>query len=261
MDKFIIFKVLIYFIIYSFFGWTLESIRKTYVQRKPVNSGFLYGPLCPIYGIGALIMLAFLEKFRSNIIVLFIIGVVVLSIWEYLVGILLETIFHTKYWDYSENKFNIQGRVCLKNSIYWGILGVIFIQYIHPFISVQIDKIPQTILIISSITITICIVIDLIITTIKITNIQTKLETLREITEKLKEQFEEITKAEINKSINKEAIQKLIEELKYKQTKIKRKLYKTTNRLRKAFPTMKSEAIEKIGEILNQKIEIRKNKK
>ena len=261
MDKFIIFKILTFFIIYSFFGWTLESVLKTYIQRKPVNSGFLYGPLCPIYGIGALIMLAFLESFKNNIILLFIIGFIVLSIWEYIVGLLLEKIFHTKYWDYSENKFNIQGRVCLMNSVFWGILGVLFIQYIHPFISTQIDKIPQNVLIILSISLTIAIIIDLIVTIIKITNIQTKLETLKEITEKLKEQLEEIKKAEKNKSLNKESLQTIIEDLKYKQTKIKRKLYKITNRLRKAFPTMKSDVIEKMSEILSQKIEIRKNKK
>lgn len=261
MDKFIIFKILTFFIIYSFFGWILESVLKTYIQRKPVNSGFLYGPLCPIYGIGALIMLTFLEQFKNNILLLFIIGFIVLSIWEYLVGLLLEKIFHTKYWDYSENKFNIQGRVCLMNSIFWGILGVVFIQYIHPFISMQIKKVPQNVLIILSISITVAIIIDFIVTIIKITNIQSKLETLREITEKLKEQLEEIKKAEKNKSLNKEALQTIIEDLKYRQTKIKRKLYRITNRLRKAFPTMKSDVIEKISEILNQKIEIRKNKK
>ena len=243
-------KILMYFIIYSFFGWTLESILKTCIQRKPVNSGFLYGPFCPIYGIGALIMLAFLENFKDNTILLFIIGFIILSIWEYLVGVLLEKIFHTKYWDYSQNKFNFQGRVCLMNSIFWGILGVVFIQYIHPFMSLQIDKIPETILIIITTFIAICMVIDLNITIVKTTNIQTKLESLKEI-----------KKIDKNKSVNKEAIQTMIDELKYRQTKIKRKLYKQVNRLRKAFPTMKSEAIEKISETLNQKIEIRKNRK
>lgn len=261
MDKFIIFKILTFFIIYSFFGWILESVLKTYLQRKPVNSGFLYGPVCPIYGIGALIMLVFLESFKNNIILLFIIGFIVLSIWEYLVGLLLEKIFHTKYWDYSENKFNIQGRVCFMNSVFWGILGVVFIQYIHPFISTQLEKIPQNVLIILSSVIAGAIIIDFIVTIIKITNIQTKLEMLKEITEKLKEKLEEIKKLEKNKTLNNESLQTIIEDLKYKQTKINRKLYKVTNRLRKAFPTMKSDLIERINEFLNQKIEIRKNKK
>lgn len=261
MNQLIIFKLIMFFMIYSFFGWTLESILKTCIQRKPVNSGFLYGPFCPIYGIGALIMLIFLKSFKDNIILLFIIGFIILSIWEYLVGVLLEKTFHTKYWDYSQNKFNFQGRICLMNSIFWGALGVVFIQYIHPFISLQIDKVPETMLIIISTFLAIYMIIDLNITIVKTTNIQTKIENLKEITEKLKEQLEEIKKIDKNKTVNKEAIQTMIDELKYRQTKIKRKLYKQVNRLRKAFPTMKSEAMEKISETLNQKIEIRKNRK
>lgn len=245
--------------IYSFLGWLLESVVKTYAQKKIVNSGFLYGPFCPIYGIGALIMLAFLESFKNSTILLFLIGFVVLSIWEYIVGFMLEKTFHTKYWDYSNNKFNFQGRVCLMNSTFWGILGVVFIKYIHPFISTQVDRIPEKAIVIVSLLLALYMVIDLIITIVKITNIQTKLESLKEITENLNEQLKQIKK--LDKSINKESIQNVIDELKYKQTKIKRKLYRITNRLRKAFPTMKSETIEKIGEILNQKIEIRKNKK
>lgn len=106
-----IIKILAYFIIYSFFGWVMESALKTYIQKKPVNSGFLYGPFCPIYGFGAIIMFLFLDNFRSNPILLFIISFIILSVWEYAVGWLLEKIFHTKYWDYTENRFNIKGRV------------------------------------------------------------------------------------------------------------------------------------------------------
>ncbi len=261
MDQSVIFKLIMYFIIYSFFGWVLESVFKTYLQKKLVNSGFLHGPVCPIYGVGALIMLLFLDKFRGNIIAIFIIGFVVLSVWEYIVGVLLEKIFKTKYWDYSDNKFNFQGRVCLMNSIFWGILAVIFIQFVHPFISMQVDKIPNTALIVVTSTIMLGMLVDFIVTIVRITNIQSKVEKLREITEKLNEQLKQMKKTEKNKALNMEAIQSVVNDLKHKQTKIKRRLYRTTNRLRKAFPTMKSETIEKIGEMLNQKIEIKKIKK
>ena len=261
MDQSVIFKLIMYFIIYSFFGWVLESVFKTYLQKKLVNSGFLHGPVCTIYGVGALIMLLFLDKFRGNIIAIFIIGFVVLSVWEYIVGVLLEKIFKTKYWDYSDNKFNFQGRVCLMNSIFWGILAVIFIQFVHPFISMQVDKIPNTALIVVTSTIMLGMLVDFIVTIVRITNIQSKVEKLREITEKLNEQLKQMKKTEKNKALNMEAIQSVVNDLKHKQTKIKRRLYRTTNRLRKAFPTMKSETIEKIGEMLNQKIEIKKIKK
>ena len=112
------FEIIIYFITYSFLGWVMESIFRSISERKIINTGFLKGPFCPIYGVGAIIMLLFLKRFADNLAVLFTISVVVLTIWEYLVGVLLEKLFHTKYWDYSKNKFNFQGRICLTNSIF-----------------------------------------------------------------------------------------------------------------------------------------------
>lgn len=256
MDNFI--KLLFCFIVYSFFGWILESVVKTVVQKKFVNSGFLYGPFCPIYGFGAVIMLIFLQSFKNNLLILFVIAFIVLSVWEYIVGWVLEKLFKTKYWDYSENKFNIHGRVCLMNSLFWGFLGVVFIQYMHPFIREKIDLIPQNILIYVTLIISIAIVVDLIISIVKLNNIQLKLEKLNEISNTIKEKLEELKNIKDNAQINKENVQQIIDELKYNQTKIKRRLLKQTNRLKKAFPTMKSEAIEKLNEFLNQKIENRK---
>lgn len=123
----IIIKTLDYFFIYSFIGWVLESVYKTIYEKKLVNSGFLYGPFCPIYGLGALIMYAFLSGYNDNPLHVFVIGFVILSIWEYIVAWAIEKVLHEKYWDYSNNKFNINGRVCLLNSLFWGILGVIYI--------------------------------------------------------------------------------------------------------------------------------------
>lgn len=252
-----IIKIIAYFIIYSFFGWVMESVLKTCLQKKPVNSGFLHGPFCPIYGFGAIIMFLFLDKFKTNIFLLFISAFVILSIWEYIVGWLLEKLFHTKYWDYTQNKYNIKGRVCLMNSLFWGLLGVIFTKYIHPFIVEKIDVIPAQILIFSTIIIAIAIIIDVIVSSVKVTNIKGKLEKLKEITNSIKEKIEELD----TKQVNKESMQAIIEELKNKQMKLKRKLIKQTNRLKKAFPTIKSETIEKINEFLKEKKEsIKKGK-
>lgn len=119
----------------------MESTVKSISQRKIINTGFLIGPLCPIYGIGAIIILLFLERFHNNLFLLFIMAIIVLTLWEYLVGVLLEKMFNTKYWDYSNKKFNFQGRICLVNSICWGVLAVIFIKYIHPFVQQIISKV------------------------------------------------------------------------------------------------------------------------
>lgn len=250
-------KIILYFILYSFFGWVMESVLKTIVQKKPVNSGFLYGPFCPIYGFGAIIMFLFLQGFKENILLLFIIAFFVLSTWEYLVGWMLEKIFHAKYWDYTEYKFNIKGRVCLLNSLFWGFLGVMFIRYIHPFIVEKIDIIKVNDVLFITIILSVIMLVDLIISIIKVKNITIKLEKLKEITNLIKEKIDELE----TKQINKETIQLAIEDLKYKQARIRRKLLKQTNRLKKAFPSMKSEAIEKINEFLKEKKEnIRKGK-
>ena len=138
-------NIIFYFLIYSFLGWCLESIYKSILNRKPTNSGFLYGPFCPMYGIGAVIMIM-AGKLTNNIFTTFIMAFCIFSIWEYIVAVVLEKLFKTKYWDYSNLKFNFQGRICLKNSIYWGILGVLLIYVIQPLIESLTNKLPEDIL-------------------------------------------------------------------------------------------------------------------
>ena len=140
------YEYIVFFLVFSFIGWVLECLYKSILQKKIVNSGFLYGPVCPIYGFGALFMYLSLINVSNDIIVLFIFGLVVLSIYEYLVGWFLEVTFKVKYWDYSTYKFNINGRVCLKNSMFWGILGVIFMKLLVPIYNSFIYDIPQNFL-------------------------------------------------------------------------------------------------------------------
>ena len=255
-DYIYIVKIILYFIVYSLLGWVMESVLKTVVQKKPVNSGFLYGPFCPIYGFGAIIMLLFLNNFKERPILLFAIAFFILSMWEYLVGWMLEKIFHTKYWDYTKNKFNIKGRVCLLNSLFWGFLGVVFIRYMHPFVVAKIDIIKINQLLFLTMSLSVIILVDLIISIIKVKNISINLERLKELTNVIKEKIDELE----TKQINKETLQLAIEDLKYKQATIKRKLLKQTNRLKKAFPTMKSDVIERINEFLKDKKESMRGK-
>ena len=135
-------SLLAYFMVYAFIGWVLESTYKSILQKRIVNSGFLHGPICPIYGYGAMIMYLSLKDVTDNIFVLFAFGVIVLSVFEYIVGLFLEIVFKTKYWDYSNKKFNIHGRVCLLNSMYWGVLGIVFMKGIHPAVEHLVDLVP-----------------------------------------------------------------------------------------------------------------------
>lgn len=138
MDFRILLNLTIYYIIYSFIGWAYESILKSVEQKKLVNSGFLFGPFCPIYGIGVVIILVFLNWLKGNNVLLFITAFFILSLWEYLVGWSLEKLFNTKYWNYSEFKFNIKGRICLLASMAWAVLSVLLINSIHPIIEKRV---------------------------------------------------------------------------------------------------------------------------
>lgn len=250
-------NILTYFLLYSFLGWILESVFKSILLKKPVNSGFLNGPFCPIYGIGAIIMLLFLQRFKDNIILLFFISFFILSLWEYVVGFLLEEIFKTKYWDYSDHKINIHGRVCLTNSIFWGILGVLFINYINPFVAQKMSLLDSQIILYLDIILSIGIIIDCIISVTSILEIDTALKYIDELNHEIKNKLDEINI--ISKTIDKskESMQLIIDELNKKRERFIKKLYKRIYRLKNAFPTMKS---EKITEILNHKL-YNRNKK
>ena len=238
-------EIIIYFITYSFLGWVMESIFRSISERKIINTGFLKGPSCPIYGVGAIIMLLFLKRFADNLAVLFIVSVVVLTIWEYLVGVLLEKLFHTKYWDYSKNKFNFQGRICLTNSIFWGILGVVFVKYIHPAIENLIEKIDVRILIFVYSILGIVILVDMITSIVKVKNIKVTLEKIEKLNNEIREKLKE------------ENVQYIIEQLKYKRNKTILRLYKNVYRLKKAFPAINT---KEITEVLSKKVELKEIK-
>ena len=135
-------SVILYFIIYSFLGWCCETVYCSILQKKFVNRGFLYGPLCPIYGCGALLVLYLLRDVRASILPLFLSGMVVTTILEYLTSILLEKLFHMKWWDYSALPFNINGRVCLLNSCEFGALSVFVVMVLHPAVTRLVGRIP-----------------------------------------------------------------------------------------------------------------------
>ena len=233
-------EIIMYFITYSFLGWVMESIFRSICERKLINTGFLIGPFCPIYGVGAIIMLLFLKNFSNNILLLFVVSIIVLTIWEYLVGVLLEKLFHTKYWDYSNNKFNFQGRICLMNSLFWGILGVVFVKFIHSMIENLISKIDIRILAFVYSIIAIVMIVDMIVSIIKVKNIKVTLEKIEKLNAEIKEKLKEIS-----------------EETIIKRDKAMLRLYKNVYRLKKAFPAINT---KEITEILNKKVELKEIK-
>ena len=122
-------------IIYSFLGWTLEVIYHFYTERRFVNRGFLYGPLCPIYGSTAVLLILTLTPVSNNYIWIFVGGAIAASLIELITGYLMELFFHAKWWDYSKERFNVKGYICLKFSFLWGVLALVFIKIINPSVS------------------------------------------------------------------------------------------------------------------------------
>jgi uncharacterized membrane protein len=129
-----LYHLISWFIIYSFFGWVWETAYVSIKEGKYVNRGFINGPLCTIYGCGAVAVYLILQPLENNLLFLFLGGIVVTTMLEYITAVLMESIFHTSWWDYSDRKLNFQGRICLEASLGWGAFSVILFRVLHPLV-------------------------------------------------------------------------------------------------------------------------------
>lgn len=180
------------FITYSFIGWIIEIIDRFKVNKKIVNRGFLIGPYIPIYGCCAIVMVLLLHSVK-NPITLFTSSILIASIGEYATSYIMEKVFHARWWDYSDYKYNLNGRICLINCLGFGILGFILIKYLNNFFYNIYSNLNETTLnIIFYILITIFI-IDLIVSfkvIFKVKNMSLKFknpDNTNEITKKVRE--------------------------------------------------------------------------
>lgn len=138
-------NLILYFFIFAFLGWVLETIYSFIVLGHFTKRGFLFGPFCPIYGFGAIIMILALNKYKNNIIKLFLYSIVIFSGFEYLAGFLIDAIFSIRLWDYTLDFLNLNGRISIFYSISWGIIAIIFLKYIFPFIEKIVNFLIQKI--------------------------------------------------------------------------------------------------------------------
>ncbi|MEA1975767.1 MAG: putative ABC transporter permease [Bacillota bacterium] len=126
------------FFIFSFLGWSIEVIYAYFKNKRFVNRGFLFSPICPIYGVGVVSIYISVKLINSfitfnntfDIIIAFLIVTLVTSILEYITGDVLEKLFHTRWWDYSEQKLNFKGHICIKFSLIWGLAGTLVVYFI-----------------------------------------------------------------------------------------------------------------------------------
>lgn len=142
----LLYRILWIFFIYSFFGWILETIAAVAKKKKFVNRGVLNGPLCGVYGIAALVIMAGTEELRDSWFFLFLGSMILATVIEWFTGKFLEKIHHHRWWDYSERKWNLDGYICLQYSIIWGLLGAFCVKYANPMLFKLYRMIPFSVL-------------------------------------------------------------------------------------------------------------------
>lgn len=202
------------FMIYSIIGWIVEIIHSYFYTKKIANRGFLIGPYCPIYGLGTVFMTAISTTTSNDLFGIFAKSMIVCALLEYTTSYAMEKLFKKRWWDYSNRKYNLNGRICLENLVLFGIAGCILIKFTNPFFINIIDNIPGLIANIISITIGIIFVGD-IITSYIIVN-----------------KFKNVKFSEKDSTI--ELKDKMYEDLNY-----------ITKRLVKAFPQLKESKLRK----------------
>ena len=134
------------FVFYSFAGWLMEVCVGILRNRKVINRGFLIGPICPIYGTGAL-LLSFILREPENPFVIFCVAVVGSAVLEYVVSYLMEKLFRVRWWDYTNRVFNINGRICVESVVSFGVIGVLILNVINPWLLSILGSLPSNFLI------------------------------------------------------------------------------------------------------------------
>ncbi len=196
-----IYFILLYFFVYGFLGWCTEVGFAAFKTHHFVNRGFLNGPICPIYGVGVTAVITVLTPYKSDIIVLYILSVVLVTILEGLTGWAMDKIFHNKWWDYSDMPLNIGGYVCLLFSIVWGFACLFIIYFIQPLVHDLLAFIPTIVGIILIIILGITLIADLYVTASTIFKFNRRLAAMEKIAAEMHEISEQIGQEIFEKTI------------------------------------------------------------
>lgn len=184
-----------FFYFYCFFGWCFESAFVSIKSKHPVNRGFMRGPFLPLYGSGAIMMLVVSMPFQDNLWLTYIAGCVGATVLEYVTGVTMEALFKVRYWDYSEQKFNFQGQICLSSSLAWGGLTILMTRVVHKWVEGVAFYLPMNILNAVTFVVTIYIVVDFTLSfkaAIDLRDILIKMEAAREELERVQKRLDVI---------------------------------------------------------------------
>ena len=160
MYQYSIIQWLFFFYFYCFFGWIFESTYVSLKSRKFVNRGFMRGPFLPIYGSGAIMMLVVSMPFQDNIFLTYVAGCIGATALELVTGMAMEALFKVRYWDYSNQKFNYKGHICLSSTVAWGFLTILMTEFLHKGVEKIIFAIPVMVVNAVTVIVTVYIIID-----------------------------------------------------------------------------------------------------
>lgn len=156
------------FFVFSAIGWAIECTYRSLGERRTINSGFLYGPMCPIYGTGCLvfdiILVPLSEPIEKRLIIVLLLGMLLADIVEYATSYIMEKLFNARWWDYSNNFLNLHGRICFKHTCYWAIFAFVYVYLIAPMYRFALGFISQEVRVIAVFVILAIFTVDLIFT-------------------------------------------------------------------------------------------------
>ena len=222
--------------IYSVIGYVAEVISCSLIEKKLVlNRGYLIGPYIPIYGFGSILMIISLGKYKNDLVVLFVMSMLICSLLEYFTSLIMEKIFKLRWWDYSNKKYNINGRVCLENGVLFGLGGVLVMKILNPVVTTLVYQAPSVLIIILGIVLFIIFFIDFVESTY--------------ILFRLKINIKKYTNKDATRAIKKEVIKSI-----HKNTTL-------TSRLINAFPGLNYTANKRFADLKEKIDKAKKDRK
>ena len=253
------------FIVYSFLGWLMEVINARFTLKRFVNRGFLIGPYCPIYGCGAILITILLTRYKNNPVIFFLMSILLCGTLEFLTSYVMEKFFHLRWWDYSNKKFNIDGRVCIETLLPFGILGTAIMYLLNPFFINIINTLSHKWLNISFYFVTLVFTVDFIISiitilTIKKATLAISEENIEDNTEQITQKVKEILLGR-PKAFAEKRLFNAYPMLRLMRIKVKRQINKTKTEINQKIDNTKEkidDRIDRTKEEINKRIKKRK---
>lgn len=184
-----VYHVVHWLLIYSILGWLVESIYMSFCNKKLTNRGFIHGPMCPIYGVGALSVYFILRPLEGNWVALYFCGTFLATTLEYITAIIMQKVFGCIWWDYNDKPFNYKGILCLESTIAWGFYTLFLFMFLHKWVSAFVELYPRSIGVYIGIALVVYYLIDFIISLIGAIDLNVKLKKLSAIVDEIQERL------------------------------------------------------------------------